>query len=117
MIKTLAVTALLFTSLLAAARSTSEVPGPPVIHETERTIRNYFKFPQMLISQHGLRAAALNRVEVLFTTDRNGYVNFVMAKTENIRLKQEIEKQFVRLHLSRLKQDVVHSVVLNFRQL
>jgi hypothetical protein len=83
--------------------------------ETEKTIRNYFKFPQVLIPHHELKTSRANKVEVLFTTDKAGNVNFVLAKTNDLKLKQEIEKQFLTLHLEKVKQDVVHSVVLNFK--
>jgi hypothetical protein len=54
-------------------------------------------------------------VEVIFTTSENGRVNFVLAKTNDPILKKEIEKQFSLLTLPQLKQEVAHSVVLNFR--
>jgi hypothetical protein len=108
------VTGLILTSLLAKP-NTSPVSGT-ITRETERTIRNYFKFPQILIP-HMEPKGTCNKVEVLFTTDRNGNVNFVLAKTGNGKLKAEIEKQFLNLRLARIKQNVVHSVVLNFKTL
>ena len=83
--------------------------------ETEKTIKDYFKFPQILMPHKESKMTQSNKVEVLFTTDKNGKVNFVLAKTYDQELKSEIEKQFFTLHLSKLKQDVVHSVVLNFK--
>jgi hypothetical protein len=57
------------------------------------------------------------KVEVLFTTDKSGKVNFVLAKTENQLLKKEIEDEFSKLSLSKVCAEVVHSVVLNFQTL
>ena len=55
------------------------------------------------------------KVEVLFTTDKNGDVNFAFAKTTNQQLKEEIEKQFSAMKLPQLKANVAHSVMLNFK--
>jgi hypothetical protein len=85
--------------------------------ETEKTIRDYFKFPGILIPLHELNKTEAQKVEVLFTTDQNGNINFVLAKTVRRDLKAEIEKQFLKLHLIGLQRDVVHSVVLNFKTL
>ena len=83
--------------------------------ESKKTIRDYFKFPQILVTRDEVKNVSNNSVEVLFTTNEKGQVNFALAKTENESLKREVERQFYKLHLPRLKQDVVHSVVLNFR--
>jgi hypothetical protein len=56
-----------------------------------------------------------NKVEILFTTNEKGEVNFALAKTENQNLKKEIEKQFQTLHFTQLKKDAVNSVTLNFK--
>lgn len=113
--KIILMTGLIFTTLLAVANT---APSSSVLTgETEKTIRHYFKFPQLLLPHYEAKTVKSNRVEVLFTTDKTGKVNFVMAKTADKELKQEIEKQFSNLQLSRLKQNVVHSVVLNFRTL
>jgi hypothetical protein len=56
-----------------------------------------------------------NKVEILFTTNEKGEVNFALAKTENKNLKKEIEKQFQTLHFTQLKKDAVNSVILNFK--
>jgi hypothetical protein len=102
---------LFFTTLLAVANTT---PTTSVSSSTEKTIRQYFKFPQVLLPlQHN--DAMSNKVEVVFTTDSFGKVNFALAKTQNRILKQEIEKQFLALQLPKLKHEVAHSVVLNFK--
>ena len=80
--------------------------------ETEKTIKDYFKFPQIVIPVNESR-----KIEVLFTTDQNGQVNFVLAKTSDQNLKTEIEKQFSKLSLTKLKKEVVHSVTLNIKTL
>lgn len=83
--------------------------------ETEKVIRHYFKFPQILLPVKETSAVTSNSVEVLFTTDKSGQVNFVLAKTENKELKKEIEKQFMALSLKQVKSDVVNKVILNFK--
>lgn len=55
------------------------------------------------------------KVEILFSTDQNGKVNFVLAKTNDADLKNKIEKQFYALHFKTLKQDAINSVTLNFK--
>lgn len=82
----------------------------PEAIETEKTIKDYFKFPQIVIP-----ANEAQKVEVLFTTDQNGHVDFVLAKTIDANLKAEIEKQFLKLNLTKLKNNVVHSVTLNIK--
>lgn len=84
-------------------------------HENEKSIREYFKFPQVLL-KHGIQSNTENvKVEVLFTTNVNGKVNFVFAKTENMELKKEIENQFLQLNFKDLKSEVVNSVTLSFK--
>lgn len=83
--------------------------------ESEKAIRHYFKFPQVLVPVNETKSSAENKVEVLFSTDSTGKVNFVLAKTENQALRKEIEKQFLALELKNLKSEVVHKVVLNFK--
>ena len=114
LLKSALITGLIFTALMARPNN-APVSGT-VTSETEKAIRNYFKFPQILMPHMESRNQA-SKVEVLFTTDRTGKVNFVLAKTEDQGLKTEIEKQFSGMYLAKLKQDVVHRVVLNFRTL
>ncbi len=112
-LKTLLIAGFITLSLLAVANTT------PLVNKnnlaTEKTIRDYFKFPQVLIPGYENNKALSQKVEVLFTTDKRGKVNFVLVKTDNNELKKEIEKQFLALRLAKIKEDVVHSVVLNFR--
>jgi hypothetical protein len=113
-LKTIFLTGLLLATLLVRPNNTPS--SGTVTNETEKTIRNYFKFPQVLIPSMESKSRS-SKIEVLFTTDKNGKVNFVLAKTQDQKLKSEIEKQFSNLCLEKIKQDVVHSVVLNFRTL
>jgi hypothetical protein len=106
---------LLFTTFVAF--SSTDPIKKSVTNETEKTIRSYFKFPQVLLPTYETKQLHSNKIEVLFTTDKTGQVNFVMAKTLNKELKQEIEKQFSQLQLNKLKQNVVHTVTLNFKTL
>lgn len=103
---------LMFTVILAKSNTTPSTTS--LTNETEKTIHDFFKFPHVLIPRL-VEKGQTNKIEVLFTTDINGNVNFVLAKTKDLLLKKEIEKQFTNLHLKKIKQDVVHSVVLNFR--
>lgn len=93
------------------------VTGNTATAESKKTIREYFKFPQILAAREEVKNVSNNTVEVLFTTNDKGQVNFALAKTQNGDLKHEVEKQFYKLYLPKLKQDVVHSVVLNFKTL
>ena len=85
--------------------------------EAEKTIRHFFKFPGILVPLHDLNKPETQKVEVLFSTDQNGNINFVLAKTADRSLRTEIERQFWKLRLAGLKRDVVNSVVLNFKTL
>jgi hypothetical protein len=76
--------------------------------ETEKTIKESIVFSTPVSDQ---------KVEILFTTNNYGVVNFALAKTENASLKKQIEKQFTQLHLTNLKADVVYSIILNFKTL
>jgi len=111
--KIILIAGLIFTTLVAVSNTTPSTASVP--DETEKTIRSYFKFPQVLLPHTEIKPVQSNKVEVLFTTDRTGKVNFVMAKTTDKELKREIENQFLNLQLNKLKQNVVHSVVLNFK--
>lgn len=78
------------------------------IVETEKAIKESIVFTAPISNQ---------KVEILFTTNNNGEVNFVLAKTEDASLKKQIEKQFTHLHLTNLKADVVYSIILNIKTL
>jgi hypothetical protein len=109
---------LIFTTTL----TWSNTDPAPASTSTTKTIRDYFKFPQMLLPYKESAAAQTNKVEVLFTTGKDGKVTPIaigvaFAKTPNWKLKYEIEKQFMLLLLKDLKENVVHSIVLNFKTL
>lgn len=80
--------------------------------ETTKTIKEHVKFPKLI-----LPVKQSEKVEVIFTTSDNGKVNFVLAKTENKFIKNEIEKQFQNLTLNKLKSNVAYSIVFNFKTL
>jgi len=82
----------------------------PEAIETEKTIKDYFQFPQIITPVNESQ-----KVEVLFTTNLLGQVDFVLAKTLDANLKSEIEKQFLKLNLIKIKSEVVHSVTLNIK--
>jgi hypothetical protein len=110
---------LLVSSLFLNAFTMLSNTNPPltgtVNTAAEKTIKSYFKFPQVLIPHTNDEEVVSHKVEVFFTTDVVGHVNFVLAKTQEPELKLEIEKQFSALQLPQLKANVTHSVMLNFK--
>lgn len=90
----------LFTN--AKAKSGSKFP------DVEKTIKESIVFTTPVSNQ---------KVEVLFTTNQTGNVNFVLAKTEDTNLKSKIEKQFEQLNFVNLKAEVVYSIILNFKSI
>lgn len=80
--------------------------------EAEKTIKEHVKFPKLI-----LPVQQNEKVEVVFTTAENGKVNFVLAKTKNQTIKNEIEKQFQSLTLNKLKANMAYSIVFNFKTL
>ena len=111
--KVLLISSLIFS--IGIIKATNAPVSNTVSSETVKTIKDYFKFPRILMPYQEEHILQNNKVEVLFSTDKNGKVNFVLAKTEDKSLKTEIEKQFSNLQLTKLKHDVVHSVTLNFK--
>ena len=104
-IKAAALVALTLGSFLLKANNGNEIAVA-----TEKTIKEHVKFPKLI-----LPIQKDQRIEVIFTTSENGNVNFVLAKTDNKEAKTEIEKQFSKLNLNKLKANVAYSVVLNFK--
>jgi hypothetical protein len=82
--------------------------------KTERTIREYFRFPSFI---NQLPRTGAGKVEVLFTTGSDGRINFVLAKSDDAKLKRMVEEHLTGLRLEELTPDFVHSVVLSFRRL
>ncbi len=114
LIKTVLVTALVLTSYFAKPYTAPVLKKTSA--ETQKTIRQFFQFPGMLLPIHEHQADN-KKVEVLFTTDSTGCVNFVLAKTNDDLLKKQIEKKLSGLRLIELQHDVVHSVTLNLKTL
>lgn len=79
-------------------------------YETEKAIKESIKLSTSQFKTN-------QKVEVLFTTNVQGNVNFILVKTDDKALKQEIEKQFSLLHFNKLHSDVVNSVTLIFKTL
>ncbi|MGZ3884408.1 MAG: hypothetical protein ACXVPQ_03720 [Bacteroidia bacterium] len=105
LIKTTGILALTLSSFLLKAND-----GGGTLSETEKTIKEHVTFPNLI-----LPIEKNEKVEIIFTTTESGKVNFVLAKTKNEVLKREIEKQFLNLTLSKLKANVAHSIVFNFK--
>jgi hypothetical protein len=82
------------------------------IIETQNTIRQHISFPNII-----LPITKAEKVEVVFTTDEKGKVNFVLAKTNNDVLKQQIEKQFSEMVLTKIKSNVAYSIVFNIKKI
>lgn len=55
------------------------------------------------------------KVEVLFTTNEKGDVNFTLVKPEKLEMKKYLEHYFSKLNLPSLKSNVVYNVVLNIK--
>ncbi len=105
--------ALLISSLIFSIgfiKATNALVSNTVSSETTKTIKDYFKFPRILMPYYEERILQNNKVEVLFSTDKNGKLNFVFAKTADKSLKTEIEKQFSKVQLTKQNKDVLHSV-------
>lgn len=105
-IKATALVALTLGSFLLNANT-----GNDIATETEKTIKEHVKFPKLILPLQ----QQFQKVEVVFTTTENGNVDFVLAKTDNKEVKAEIEKQFSKLNLNKLKANVAYSIVLNFK--
>ena len=108
MIKVTALVALCLGSILLKANGGNEAAT-----ETEKTIREHVIFPKLILPVQQQN----QKVEVIFTTDHTGKVNFVLAKTENKDIKSEVEKQFLQLTLNKLNENVAYSVVLNIKSI
>lgn len=85
--------------------------GNENIIETQNTIRQHISFPNII-----LPITKTEKVEVVFTTDEKGKVNFVLAKTGNDVLKKQIEKQFSAMTLTKIKSNVAYSIVFNIKK-
>jgi len=75
---------------------------------TTKHIQQHLFFPNIIIQANQTNSKS----EVLFTTDKDGKINFVLAKTENKELKKEIEKKFSCLILKDIKPNVYHSITI-----
>jgi len=71
--KMVLLTGLVITTISATANTNSL--SDPTSVETEKTIKDYFKFPQIIIPVNESQ-----KVEVLFTTNKNGKVDLYLQK-------------------------------------
>jgi hypothetical protein len=99
-----------FIFLSSAANALGNDENGKII-ETQNTIRQHICFPNII-----LPIIKTEKVEVVFTTDEKGKVNFVLAKTENEVLKKQIEKQFSEMTLTKIKSNVAYSIVFNIKK-
>ena len=104
-------------SFLTMSATANTAPSNTVSPSPEKTISSYFKFPKVLIPYNTAPASKPVKVEVIFTTGKDGKVNYAYAKTRDLKLKNEIERQFSTFKISQLQENVAHSVVLNFSYL
>lgn len=79
---------------------------------TEKEIQKHLSFPNILLP---INKTQCNKIDVVFTTNENGQVNLVIAKTENESLKKEIEKNFSKLVLKTTKPNVCYGVTLKLK--
>lgn len=108
LIKITALAALCLGSFLLKANG-----GKESAIETEKTIKEHVTFPKLILPVKQQN----QKVEVIFTTGNDGKVNFVLAKTDNLEIKSEVEKQFSQLTLNKLNANVAYSVVLNIKSI
>lgn len=104
--KTIIITGML---LFAFTSKANIMEQSSVTNQVQKTIKSAVKLPESFSENQ--------KIEVLFTTDVSGKVNFVLVKTPDANLKSEIEKQFFSLNFQNLQHDVVNSVTLNFKTL
>ncbi len=95
-----------FSALANDNNLTSSLP------ETSKEIKNHIKFPNLINTPNNTQQEKIN---VVFTIDELGKVNFVIANTDNKQLKQTIEKQFENLILKQLKANNAYSIQFNFK--
>jgi hypothetical protein len=113
----LALALTLFSISAFKAKSWVDFTPKKKMNETEKTISKYFKFPKVLIPRLNPTKNNSVKVEILFSVNLKGEVDFVLAKTSNKELKSEIESQFLKLTFNNLKPETVSGVVLNFKSL
>ena len=114
LIKTLCLmVALTATSGLVAA----EEPASRLRTANAKTIQDYFRIPGLFLPSHAFDQQETLQVQVLYTTDRNGRVDFVLARTGDRALKRAIEERFIKLTLLPAGSGVVRMVVLEFRNI
>lgn len=101
------ITALLVVTLFFSSFSKAADIGT----ETTKQIQEHLFFPNILIQPN----QNVSKIEVLFTTDVDGKVNFVLAKTDNKELKKEIEKNFSGLVLKDIKPNVCHAITIKLK--
>jgi len=97
-----------FFGALAVLSLNIKASTSPDINSQKEFIQHSVKFPESCDAKN-------QKVEVLFTTNETGKVNFVLAKTDDKNLKQNLEKQFYNMRFTGMKQNVVNSVVLSFK--
>ena len=107
--------ALLLSLFMIQGLSAAYHPPKNETNESTKSIHHYFKFPHILMPNLAKTKLESVKVEVLFTTNQKGEVNFVLAKTDQVELKKEIENQFLKLSFKNIKCDIVNSVTLTIK--
>jgi len=105
-----AVATLFLFSVSAMASNLIDKTENGSLPEAQNQIKNQISFPNII-----LQTNRAEKIEVLFTTNDSGKVNFVLAKTGNQEIKKEVEKQFMELFLPSLKTNVTHSITLTLK--
>jgi len=99
-----------FVLMSSFSTASNLTTGNDGIIGTEKTIKRHMSFPNVIWKKN-----SSEKVEVVFTTNEKGKVNFVIAKTANQNLKNEIEKEFSELTLLEIKSNVAYSIVFNIK--
>jgi hypothetical protein len=72
-------------------------------------VKNYLMFPNVFNNSYNEQA------KVVFTVNELGNVDLVMAKTDNVNLKNAIEKQFLKLKFNNLSNNNTYTISLKFK--
>ncbi|MCD6065484.1 MAG: hypothetical protein K0S33_310 [Bacteroidetes bacterium] len=78
----------------------------------EQIIRENIQFPKL--SQP---MGQNEKVNIVFTTDESGHVNYCLAKTPNAELKKAVEEQFRKFKLVDTQANTAYTIVINFKTL
>jgi hypothetical protein len=77
----------------------------------EKTIQQQFLFPNII-----LPVVKNEKVQIVFTLNKENRIDVVIVKTEDTKFKKEIENQLSDLVLPSLKANSSYSIIINFKR-